>query len=504
MFDENERELSEFLESYFKQTNDIFFGRENELQVLNHSFTRKNFMGRHWGIHGPRRVGKTSLISFFIKLKLEELEKANLPSFYLRLTGVKKVSKELQIATATEALNNSLNQIYGDDRSKIAVTKTWWAFFGKLILALDKLSKHFKDIPIFLFFDELDWFSDNEDFINGYSDLINQTQFSLANTMTFIASSDNSWIKSRIFNDVNGLHRRLLVLRLKPFSFNEICQFFKQEKLSQSIEHVAEYYMLFGGYVKHYIDFPIDFSIPLCENFEKIAKQKDYFSKEVEDIFRNLLDDKKKYFKVYQEVCRAKHISGDDLPSKTSKKNNTAAKISLKVLNDAGLLNYTLSNKKHVYFCAMPILFFYFTFYEEEELNITKSKLNHWRGAAFELLALSHLPHIEKVLKFQGKEVKANFTFTQGMEHCQVDLISRVKNISRNHWHYYVFEMKCMDHQSIPKKEMELFVERVKKVREYLKLNGKEIWVTPFLLALNEDRKKNCYSLPLIMTTEID
>lgn len=503
MFDLEQDNLSEFVNLFSKKNDDVFFSREREIELLENSFVRKTPMGRHWGIHGPRRVGKTALVEFFIRNKREFFKQNNSPFFYLRLTGAKKVSKKQQILNATEALNRIIEQIYGEKKIEVKAANDWWTFFGRLILTLDKVSMDFPQIPIFLFFDELDWFADNEDFINGYSDLINQTQFSMANTMTFIASSDNSWINSRIFNDVNGLHRRLLILRLKPFSFNEICRFFKQEKYSQSIEHVAEYYMLFGGYIKHYKDFPVDFSVPLSKNFKEIAMNKEYFNKEVEDVFRNLLDDKRKYFKTYQEVCLAKHISGDDFSSKGGRK--TSVKANLKKLSDAGLLGYTTSNKKRVYFCAMQILFFYFTFYKEDELSITNEKMNHWRGAAFELLALNHFRHIEKVLQLETKEVKGNFTFTHENEGGQVDLITRVKNTSRTQWHYCVFEMKCMPHQNIEKKEVERFVERIKKAQEYLKeASKKEIKITPFFLTLNEDRKKNCYSLPLIMTAEID
>lgn len=499
------KENEDLLQSFFINKSNSFFGREEALFMLNKSFCSKLYTGNHWGVHGARRVGKTTLIQHFIKQKQEELNDKQ-KFFSLNLTGDRNAKKQEEIDNALLRLHRSLFELGHSPKQTIeeflsplgrGKAESWRDFFEYTIAVLKEVVSEDQDCIIMIFFDELDWFSDNEDFISGYSSLINQAVFPAQNLMTFIASSSNSWIRSRIFNDVNGLHRRIQKLELKPFTFKEIVSFFKLKNWISSPLKIIEYYLLFGGILKHYqkMSDTIDFNRSLTENWKAILNERSYIEQECLDIFRNLFDDKNKYKKICFQVCRLKHCTGLMVQEKLSQGKSlgraTSVLQTLSELTQAGVLSYTKNVNQHWYYCSNPLIFYYFMFWDNENETFlpNEDKFNLWRGSAFELLVLDNFSLIEKTLGFKAKEIKANLKISKEdlikqedkSTLAQADLIAKEKPNK-----FWLFEVKCQSFSKIEESEILKLIKRKDLIEQVLSKQLKNVLVEPVFITLDE------------------
>lgn len=514
--------MSEYISvfnQFLKKEQSFFYGRKSELKLLKDYFETPRPLGWHIGIHGGRRTGKTTLINHFIEQYAREGD------FVFTLTGNRFHNLHDAVEVAVQ-------------RFKIAIEKTdellkrgwedysgfknkWIGFFEFVIANLSEIHRSQPETRFFLFFDELDWFPNNKEFVSGYSNLINQCVFSMDYLMSFVASSSNSWMKSQIFHDVYGLHRRLQKIKLLPFSFKEIIDFFERMNWNLKEYQIFEYFQMFGGYLKHYIETKdwINFNQPLESNFSNLSKITDYVNNECKDVFRNIFDEKKQHFLYSDVICRLRHCSAIELREYIIKHqsllrvgNRTDAEtLVLNELVDAGILEYTLKGNRRLYYCSMPILFFYFFFLNHvEDLSIKDckielDKIQNWRGASFELMALIHLPEILDFFGIKQKHSKLNYKVVEG-EKCkaQIDLFCHEDFKLKNHCKVHIFELKCREANNIDERDYSALINREEQLYNHLQslYPKKKIQIIPRFLALTEDKRRMKYSLPEICSSK--
>lgn len=473
----------------FFSEKEVFFGRERELKRFNTALSLKNYMGKHWGIIGPRRVGKTALVEHFFRSK---------QGLTFSLTGNKHDTVEDAVRIAFETLNNAFREC-DFNQPKSLERLDWVEFFNLLLSSLQAFQKEQPDSPILIFFDELDWFPDNDSFIRGYSRLINQSIFPKHNLMTFVASSSNSWLKSRIFKDVDGLHRRIDVLKVQPFSFKEIVSFFKANGWNLTTPQIFDYYLLFGGYIKHYYRIAESFNLnlPLKDNFSLLNKEKDYIEQEISDMFRNLFKTDK-HLIACQTVCELKHATAQMIALSQGKKSHaTAQLVTLNELESAGILSFTKVGGKKYYYCPIALMFLH-TFFKGD-FKITNYE--NWRGAAFELTTLFHIKQIEAFFGETFFDVQLNKTFTEndllnnGKNNIksQIDLIARTSDIKSRKKRHRLFELKAKTLNNISQKDIIDFVNRLNRIKPLFNE------VAPCIISFETNVQRNIFGLPDIL-----
>lgn len=507
-----------------------FFSRKEELSWLEDSFDTASVLGKHWGIKGGRRTGKTALVNYFIYKQKKRLLKNNEVVFSLVLMGNKHENVKYAVLQALSALILSCESVSFDHQIDIKSFENkilknsispWLDFFHQLKLTLLALAKAIPNVRVVLFFDEIDWFADNSHFLNGYSNLINQNIEGTMFFMTFIASSSNSWMKSRIFQDTKGFHRRLQKIDLQPFSFKEIVDFFNYNQWRLEAYEIFEYYQLFGGFIKHYLELKgkIDFSKSLEENWNNLNKAKDYIQSECLDIFRNIFDDKKQHYQYCEVICLKKHFSALDLKKYFWREKNgeinydksdktTHQSLILNELVDAGILDYTKYQNQRFYFCNNPLLFFYFNFLKKNEIKdelsfqVEFERFQHWRGGSFELQMLKHIEAIGHSLSFTPSFVRANFKIEkEGKIVAQLDLLCRDKQNNSKKNTYYLLEGNCKQAGDISTQEIKDLIEREYKTFDFLQKQfiGKKVELKTAIIALTSDKNKLKFSLPEIL-----
>lgn len=313
-------------------------------------------------------------------------------------------------------------------------------FFFALKKIIDQIEKELLEVRFYLFFDEVLWFGSRSHFLSSLGYFINNDIMKLNNVSTFIASSSNGWIREKVFQDRNGLHKRFIPLKIPPFSFEEICSLFKLRGWIDNKVEILKYYLLFGGFIKYYNEVKLDYSLPIESNLKNLQDFNLYLKEESENLLQGIFQDKDHYLKIIHEINLNKKASAEDLEN-TGKFNGLSISTlyrQLKELEMANILqSYNVSTRKY-YFCIVPILHFMQTFNLDKPIDL--SELNNWRGKMFELFVFQHLEVIKNKLGVFHSQDHLDFKlynrdFGEEPENkciCQCDIIIEERNKNGN------------------------------------------------------------------------
>lgn len=472
----------------------MFFGRERLLNWIHEVDKERVIGGRHWGVYGIRRSGKTTLIEKFIAEALVKHEKEGVKSFHLTLTGDNTRTMQENITRAFFALNEKLKQFnekYAIEDVKIDLkdgSDDWDSFFSKLKKIITETKKY--NVRFYLFFDEVLWFGRRSAFLSSLGYFINNDIMSLDNVSTFIASSSNGWIREKVFQDKNGLHKRFIPLKVPPFSFEEICSLFKLRGWIEDKTEILKYYLLFGGFVKYYNEVKLDYKTTLENNLLKLQDFHLYLKEESGSLLQGIFHDKEYYQRIINEIVKnnLEKISGlNELGLSTLYRQ-------LKELEMANILqSYNVSTKKY-YYCVIPIFHFMQQF--DLDKSIENVDLSNWRGKMFELFVFQNLSEVKKKLGIKnsldildlklynrdfGEEESPNKCICQ----CDIIVEERGKNNKRlKNTKVYLLELKFKSAKNISENDKNELRERAAILDIYYKelLNVKDCQIVPKLL----------------------
>ena len=385
---------------------------------------------RFVAVYGRRRVGKTYLIKEHFKDKL---------TFWHTGLSPYDRDKKFLLRDQLQAFYYSL-QDYGLQEG--SCPKSWLEAFRLLETLLMQKDDGSRQV---VFIDEMPWMDTARSrFIPALEHFWNGWAAKRDNMMLVVCGSATSWIEDNLINNKGGLYNRLTdEIKLSPFTLAECEQYFKGKGINMSRYDIAQSYMVFGG-IPHYLSlFEKGLSTP--QNIDRIlfdqnAKLKNEFNRLFGSLFKNSED--------HIAVVRllAKRRSGytrQEIIQNTSLKEGGGVTLILKGLIESDFItSYAPFGEKRIekYRLIDPYCLFYLNFIDQQQRidpqywqkNFNSSRLNAWRGYAFEGLCFSQIDKIKQKLGIAGVSttVSSWLVSQDGKQQMQIDmLINRSDNV---------------------------------------------------------------------------
>ncbi len=455
-------------------------GREREQDILSKCIESKK--PEFLVVFGRRRVGKTFLIKEYFNERF---------SFYT--TGIPDEKTRNQL----KAFNESL-KYYGDETGTIP--KDWFEAFRRLraILKSEEVQLDPSSGKRVVFLDEVPWMDTaRSDFRSAFDFFWNSWGSSQKDLLLIVCGSATSWIINNILNDVGGFHNRVTKqMYMDPFSLGECEVFFRNNGINLSRDKIIESYMIFGG-IPYYLNL-YDRRLSLSQNVDSLVfEERGDLHHEYEHLFRSLFKKADSHIKIIETMAELKRgLQRTDLVAKSGVADGEGMTKALRELEQCGFIrryNNATGKKTGCFYQVIdPFVLFSLRFIRNKKIKswqtfIKSPEYYSWRGNAFEIVCLLHVPQIKSALGISGIESSEySWKSKKKTGGAQIDLlIDRADDVIN------LCEMKCTDKEyEINEKDkkdlinkMDTFIEEVQP--------GKAIHIT---MITSNGLKKNEYS----------
>lgn len=385
-------------------------------------------------VYGRRRIGKT----FFVNELLQEY-------YAFDASALDAGNEKQQLRAFNEALLD-----YGcENRHPPA---DWWDAFRRLRELLDSpdciRTPEGKRV---VFLDEFPWFDTaRSGFIDAFSDFWNRWAQRRSDVKVIICGSATSWILREVLQTEGSLNRRVTQsLYLAPFTLKETEEFLRTEKeIDWGRREIIECYMVFGG-VPYYLR-RLQGRLSLGQNITALcllpqAPLKD----EAKRLLDSTLSNKPLYYRVLAALGKRKEgFARKELVDMLSVNDGSGFSMVLMGLEECGYIrtyeNPYRRGRKTIYQLIDPFLLFSMRFVGSEKplkdwlAYYDTPSYNAWRGIAFEIVCLNHLPQIRRALSLETMQtVEFPWRSNGSKPGAQIDLV-----IERPDKITYVCEMK--------------------------------------------------------------
>ena len=379
------------------ETNMKIIGRNREKDILSNCLSSKR--PEFVVVYGRRRVGKTFLIKEYFNGQF---------SFYA--TGLSDERTKGQL----KAFHASL-QIYGCTEKKAPVD--WFEAFARL-RALLETEDIYRD-PVsgrrVVFLDELPWMDTaRSDFKSALEYFWNSWASSQEDLLLIVCGSATSWIIRHMLKERKGFHNRVTRrIRLLPFRLKECEELLLSNDVVMTREQMTECYMVFGG-IPYYLNM-MDSRLSLAQNIDELMfKPYGGLKDEYNELFYSLFRKPEKHMaimkalsdskngKTRQELSEIKAIGGGSVLSEN-----------LQELEECGFIrrytNYAKPSNGAYFQLVDPFVLFSLRFLLPRRQSswmeyIHSPSYNAWRGNAFEICCVNHVPEIKAALGIAGVE----------------------------------------------------------------------------------------------------
>ena len=385
-------------------------------------------------VYGRRRVGKTYFVNELLN------------GYYAFDTSAQDKSSE---AVRLRIFHAALRE-YGDGSS--SAPSDWWEAFDRLKALLDRPEcPRTPEGMRAVFIDELPWFdAPRSEFMNAFSDFWNRWCVRRKDVKLVICGSATSWILREVLQTEGSLNRRVThSLCLQPFSLRECEEFLRNDKgIEWSRQQIIEAYMVFGG-VPYYLRL-LQARLSLAQNITSLCLAPQAPLKgEAKRLLDSTLSDKPLYYQTLAELGRTKNgLPRKELVNRLGVKDGQGFPAVLLGLEQCGYIrrydNPYRKGRKAVYQLIDPFLLFSSRFIGGKEplenwaAYYDTPSYNAWRGNAFEMVCLCHLPQLHRALSLEAMRTR-DFPWesSQSSPGAQVDLV-----IERPDRITYLCEMK--------------------------------------------------------------
>ncbi len=251
-----------------------FFGRQNELQILNKEVDKKN--ARLIVMRGRRRIGKSRLIEEFIQSN-------QLKAYtFSGILPVKGTTRKMQLEEfARQMGRNGLPRVVAED---------WGDLFWTL-------ASHTSRGPVVIVLDEISWMGTKD--IEFLSKLKNAWDSHFKNNpdlILILCGSVSSWIEEEILNNPAFLGRISLKMVIRELPLHECNQFWKTGKGKISAFDKFKLLSVTGG-VPRYLE-EVDTSVSAEENIRHLCfSEEGFLFDEFDKIFSDLFGRKSAGYK---------------------------------------------------------------------------------------------------------------------------------------------------------------------------------------------------------------
>ena len=368
-------------------------------------------------LYGRRRVGKTFLVNEFFN-----------GQFSFRATGIESGTKREQLELFREELRR-----YGLVRCPRLTS--WISAFSRLADLLEASTERKKVV----FLDELPWFDTPcAGFLRAFESFWNGWAASRKDILLVVCGSATTWILKKMLRSRGGLHNRVTVqLPIAPFTLKECADYAAFKNLGFDEGQIAECYMAMGGVAYYW---------SLLREGESVAQGFDrlFFGEtsvmrdEFKRLFSSLFRMERRHVEIVKALGRKKSgMTREEVLSALGEESNGDISESLAELAECGFLRKynqpARVRRGAIYQLVDNYVLFYFHFLESWKGNdpqfwthhYTSSKLNAWRGMAFECICFWHIPQIRNALGISG--IGANVYSWRGMDSdghgAQIDML---------------------------------------------------------------------------------
>lgn len=259
---------------------DKFINREKEMKWLGEGYREAAKSGQFFVIYGKRRVGKTELVTHFIKGK---------PNVYYLAN---RTTKGEQLQSVTSIFMMGLDDAYISGTS----FPNWREFFDYLIKKVSERKK--TDSPVILVFDEFPYLVESDSGISsffqyGWDEGLKDSRVLLI----VMGSSISMMYKQALVKSAPLYGRRTGQWLLEPFTFKETKNFY----LGASFENSFSLYAISGGIPAYARVF--DGQKNLKENIsEHVLPEGKYLSVEPELLLSEEFSDPRSYLNILKAI----------------------------------------------------------------------------------------------------------------------------------------------------------------------------------------------------------
>ena len=365
-------------------------GRKKEQQILTDCLKspRPEFIT----VYGRRRVGKTFLIRQFFNDRF---------SFYS--TGIADGNTRDQL----KVFNNALKEYGCPDRK---IPTDWLEAFSRLKTILEKETvKRDASGKRIIFLDEVPWMDTaRSDFRRALDYFWNSWGSVQQDLVLIVCGSATSWIINHLTDSHGGFYNRITrQIHLLPFTLQECEDLCKANNIILSRMQLMEAYMVFGG-IPFYLNL-LNSRLSLAQNIDELCYQENgplrYESKR---LFSSLFKNAEKHATIIRMMAEKRHgVTRKELAENSSIGNNDKLTKALSELEQCGFIRKYKSSASakqgFLYQLIDPFMLYSLKFLENGELQswidfVGTPGYYAWRGNAFEVLCLNHIPQIKESL----------------------------------------------------------------------------------------------------------
>ncbi|MDO4289976.1 MAG: AAA family ATPase [Eggerthellaceae bacterium] len=385
-------------------------------------------------VYGRRRIGKT----FFVNELMQDY-------YAFDASGLAEGGEASQLNAFHAALTD-----YGDTAK--AAPADWWEAFRRLRALLERAEcPRTPEGKRVVFLDEFPWFdTPRSGFMGAFSDFWNRWAQRHTDVKVVICGSATSWILREVLKTEGSLNRRVThSLFLSAFTLGEVEEFLRVEKrLDWARREIIECYMVFGG-VPYYLR-KIQPRLSLSQNITSLCLAPQApLRDEARILLDSTLSNRPVYYKVLSVLGEKKTgLSRKELLEAVGVKDGQGFTAVLMGLEECGYIrkyeNPYRKGRKAMYQLIDPFLLFSMRFVGGDKFvsdwatYYDTPSYNAWRGNAFEIACLCHLPQIKRSLSLSTMSTR-DFPWRSSASKrgAQVDLV-----IERPDRITYLCEMK--------------------------------------------------------------
>ena len=291
----------------------------------------------------------------------------------------------------------------------------WFEAFARLRSLLEREDVYRDPVSNrrIVFLDELPWMDTaRSDFKSALEYFWNSWASSQADLLLIVCGSATSWIITHMLKERKGFHNRVTSrIQLLPFTLKECEELLENNGIVMTKEQIIECYMVFGG-IPYYLNL-LDFRLSLAQNIDELLfKPYGDLKEEYTELFYSLFKKPEKHLAIIKVLAESKN-------GKTRKELSEVGAIgggsvlteNLLELEQCGFIrkytNYTKPSNEAYFQLTDPFVLFSLRFLGPGRQNswmeyIHSPSYNAWRGNAFEICCMNHIPEIKAVLGITG------------------------------------------------------------------------------------------------------
>jgi len=396
-------------------------GRAQELALLDKIIASKR--AEFLAIYGRRRVGKTYLISEYLKSHI-----------VFSFSGSFEQPTKRQIGNF---FREYIRYTKGQEESN--PPKDWNTAFSYLTDYLYSLSNK-SNSKVVVFIDEMPWLDTPKSaFVPALEYFWNQHVSKMDHVVLIACGSTASWMKKKLLKSKGGLYNRVTRrIQLEPFNLYQTEVFCKQKKFKFSRYQIIQLYMVMGG-IPFYLN-ELSSGKSVVQLIDKICfSATGLLTDEYEQLYYSLFKNAANHIAVIETL--AKHPYGlvrNQVVKKSGVPDGGTFTRTIEELLDSGfIIKYQPFQKKEkdsIYRLIDLYSLFYLRFIKGTNSRQTNSwqllsndsKFISWSGYAYENICLLHTSQILKKLGLAGTITQTSSWYYKGNEEipgAQIDLL---------------------------------------------------------------------------------